>query len=131
MAIVAHDREQPRHEWTLRVFIAYGIGGLALLLWQTAARSGETAGIPFRLGHPWQVVLIFLAFSVAVSMLKFKLTDKIFVSFLLIGCMAMVPLLGGVVAAWIASGMAIAARLLAMAGIGLVKYEGAERRVEY
>jgi|GEM_PF-2453736 len=129
MAIVAHDVEKPRREWTIRVLVFYAIAGAAILIWQTLARREETAAIVSRLDHPWHVIAIFVAFSIAVSMLKFKLTDKIFVSFLIIGCMASVPLLGGVISAWIAVVTSIATRTLALFRIGPVRFSG-DRQIE-
>jgi signal transduction histidine kinase/CheY-like chemotaxis protein len=131
MPIVAHDHETPRREWTLRLFIAYGIAGAVLLLWATIATWDETAATLASLPGAPRVVLIFAALTLASAFLKFHLTDKVFVSFTLGACMAMVPLLGGVVTAWIAVAASVVARLLALRGIGPIKYAGGDRPVEH
>jgi len=120
MAIVAHDQEKPRREWTIRVLVVYALAGAAILIGRTIGRLGETAG------HPWQVIAIFIAFSIAVGLLKFKLTDKFFVSFLLIVCIAMVPILGGVLSAWIAVTAAMFTRI-----VMLMRQGSADRPVEH
>src|SRR3954453_15071656 len=114
MAIVAHDVEKPRREWTIRILIVYAIAGAAIVIWQTIARRDETAAILARLDHPWHVIAIFVAFGLAAGMLRFRLTDKIHVSFLLIGWLAMGPVLGGVLSAWIAAATAMITRALAL-----------------
>src|SRR3954454_21215032 len=126
MAIVAHDVEKPRREWTIRILIVYAIAGAAIVIWQTIARRDETAAIVRRLDHPWHVIAIFVAFGLAAGMLKFKLTDKIFVSFQMIVCMAMLPILGGVLAAWIAVAAAMITRTIV-----LIRDGAGDRIVEY
>jgi len=131
MPIVAHDHEQPSRVWTLRLFVAYGVAGAAILIWQTVARWDQTAAALARIDHGALVVAIFLAMTLASSFLKFHLTDNFFVSVILINCTAMIPLLGGVVAAWIAVFASVTARLLAMRGIGPIKYGGGDPPVEH
>jgi signal transduction histidine kinase/CheY-like chemotaxis protein len=131
MAILAHDQEKPRREWTIRLFVFYAVAGAAILIEQTFAQRDATAAIVSRLDHATFVIAIFVVFSIAVSMLKFKLTDKVFVSFLIPSCTAMVPLLGGVLAAWICVGAAILCRLAALKRIGPIKYDGSDPPVEY
>jgi hypothetical protein len=114
MPIVAHDHEQPRRAWTLRLFVAHGIAGAAILVWLTVVRWEETAATLARIDHGPLVVTIFVALTLASSLLKFQLTDKVFVSVILINSTAMVPLLGGVVAAWIAVFASVTSRLLAL-----------------
>jgi signal transduction histidine kinase/CheY-like chemotaxis protein len=131
MPIVAHDREQPRREWTLRLFVAYGVAGAAILIWLTIATSDQTAATLARLDHGPLIVTIFVVLTLASSFLKFPLTDKLFVSFILVDCMAMIPLLGGVMTAWIAVFASVFVRVLALHGIGPVKYEGGDPPVEH
>jgi signal transduction histidine kinase/CheY-like chemotaxis protein len=131
MPIVAHDRELQSRLWTLRLFVAYGFTGAAILIWQTVASWNQTAATLARIDHGPLVVAIFLAMTLARSFLKFHLTDNFFVSVILINCTAMIPLVGGVVAAWIAVFASATARLLAMRGIGPIKYDGGDPPVEY
>jgi signal transduction histidine kinase/CheY-like chemotaxis protein len=123
MPIAGHDHETPRREWTLRLFLAYGAAGAAVLVWQTIARWDETAATLARLDDAPLVIAIFLAVSLASAFLKFQLTDKFFVAFILVDCAAMIPLLGGVVTAWIAVGASVFARLLGLRGIGPIRYD--------
>jgi hypothetical protein len=131
MPIVAHDQEKPRREWTLRLFIAYGIAGAAILIWQTIAQWDQTAATLGRLVDWPLVVAIFVALTLASAFLKFHLTDKVFISFILINCTAMIPLLGGVVTAWVAVFAGITGRLLSLRGIGPIKYDGGDPPVEH
>jgi signal transduction histidine kinase/CheY-like chemotaxis protein len=130
MPIVGHDHERPRRDWTLRLFVAYGVAGAAILLWQTMARWDETAATLARMADGPLVVAILLALGLASAFLKFHITDKVFVAFILIDCAAMIPLLGGVTAAWIAVGASMTARLMALRGIGPIKYDGGDLPVE-
>ncbi|HYC92975.1 MAG TPA: GAF domain-containing protein [Thermoanaerobaculia bacterium] len=131
MPIVAHDREKPRRQWTLRLFIGYGIAGATILIWQTVARWDQTAATLAQVDDGPLVLAIFVALTLASAFLKFPLTDKIFVSFILVNCTAMIPLLGGVPTAWIAVFASVTARLLALRGIGPIKYDGGDPPVEY
>ena len=79
MPIVGHDHEKPRRDWTLRIFVAYGVAGAAILLWQTMARWNETAAALARAGDAPLVILIFAALSLASAFLKFHITDQVFV----------------------------------------------------
>jgi signal transduction histidine kinase/CheY-like chemotaxis protein len=131
MPIVAHDHERPRREWTLRLFTVYGIAGAAVLAGATIAAWDETAAALVRLDGAPLVIAIFAALTLASAFLKFNLTDKVFVSFTLGACTAMIPLLGGVLTAWIAVLASVFARLLALRGIGPIKYGGGDRPVEH
>jgi hypothetical protein len=102
---------------TLRLFLAYGIAGGAILIWQTIAQWDRTGATLAAIGHGPLVVAIFVVLTLVSAFMKFHLTDKVFVSFILINCPAMIPLLGGVTAAWIAISASVAARLLALRGI--------------
>ncbi|HEU4888910.1 MAG TPA: GAF domain-containing protein, partial [Thermoanaerobaculia bacterium] len=90
---------------------------------QTIARSDQTAATLARVDDAPIVVIIFVAVTLASAFLKFHLTDKVFVSFILVNCTAMIPLLGGVVTAWIAVLASVTARLFALRGIGPIKYD--------
>ncbi|HEX2062163.1 MAG TPA: GAF domain-containing protein, partial [Thermoanaerobaculia bacterium] len=64
------------------------------------------------------------------ALLKFRLTRNVFVSVVLVACAAMIPLLGGVVAAWTAVFASIVTRLLALRGIGSARDHGGDPPVE-
>jgi GAF domain-containing protein len=131
MPIVAHDYETPRREWTLRLFVAFGFAGAAILVWLTIAGWDRSAATLARLDEWPLVVAIFAALTLGSALLKFHLTDKVFVSFILVSCAAMIPLLGGVVTAWIAVSASIVARLLALRGIGPIRFDDGDRAVEH
>ena len=131
MPIVGHDHEKPRREWTLRVFITFGIAGAAILIWQTIAQWDQTAATLARVEDAPFVVTIFVALTLASAFLKFHLSDKVFISFILVSSTAMIPLLGGVVTAWIAVLASVTARLFALRGIGPIKVVDDDRPVEY
>ena len=130
MPIVGHDHEKPRRDWTLRLFLAYGVAGAAILVWQTVAGWGETAATLARLEDGPLVIAIFLALSLASAFLKFRITDKVFIAFILVVCAAMIPLLGGVMTAWIAVAASMVARLFALRGIGPIRYDSGDRALE-
>src|SRR4029077_20356315 len=67
------------------------------------------------------LILLFLAFAGALGSLKFELTNLVFASLLITAYMAMFPLLGVVISAWIAVITAIGVRILGMKQIGPVK----------
>jgi len=131
VAIVARDQEKPRREWTIRVTVFYAITAAAILIAHTIQHRDEVGLVLSRLDHAPFVVGTFVVFAFAVSLLKFKLTDKIFVSFIVPACTAMAPLLGGVLCAWIAVGTAIICRILAINRIGPIKYDGSDFVLEY
>ncbi len=131
LAIVARDQEKPRREWTIRVMVVYAVAGAGILIAHAIRNRDEVASVLARLDHAPYVIATFVLFAFAVSLLKFKLTDKIFVSFLVPACTAMGPLLGGVLCAWIAVGTALICRILAIRRIGPIKYDGNDFVLEY
>ncbi|HET8774191.1 MAG TPA: GAF domain-containing protein [Thermoanaerobaculia bacterium] len=130
MPIVAHDHEKSRREWTLRLFIAYGAAGAAVLVWQTIVRWDETAAAVARISDGLLVVAVFAAVALVSAFLRVQLTENLSVSFMLANCAAMTPLLGGVVTAWIAVLAAIVARLCAVRGISPLHDDGNDLRLD-
>ncbi|HEY0370886.1 MAG TPA: GAF domain-containing protein, partial [Thermoanaerobaculia bacterium] len=130
MPIVAHDHERPWRSWTLRLFLAYGVFGALILAGATLALWRETAATVAHVEDAGLVVTIFFALALATALLRFHLTERVFVSVILVVCAAMIPLLGGVVTAWLAVAASVTARLLAFHGIGPVKYDGADPELE-
>src|SRR5207244_7149640 len=77
------------------------------------------------------LVAILIAFAFTLALLKFPLSDQIFVSLMVTAVLAIFPLLGPVMTAWIAVLAAVAARLLAIARIGPVKIDSADPPFEW
>ena len=117
------DTEQIHRQWTVSLYLAIGATGLLVMLWQTFARAGETARIFRTIPNATLVIAIFAAFTFAVSMLKFHLSEKIFMSLMLTSCAAMLPILGGVLTAWIVLSCAIISRFLGLHHIGPIKLD--------
>lgn len=104
----------------LRLQQSQGFLGLAALIVYTALRPGEPAAALAALGEregPLVFLLLF-AFSGILSLLKFRMTEEIFVSPPVLAIVAAIPILGPVTAAWIAVTVSLATRAMAMAGIG-------------
>ncbi|MCU1349868.1 MAG: multi-sensor signal transduction histidine kinase, partial [Acidobacteria bacterium] len=115
--------------WT---FVSQGVIGLALMLLVTWSQRDVTAGILARLGPDAPVlILLFLVFATTLALLKFELTDLIFVSLVITAYTAMFPLLGAVLSSWIAVFVSIVTRFLSMQQIGPVKINMADPPVEY
>ena len=103
------------------VFLTQGIAGLLLVVAMTVLRLHETALIVDRLGAAAPLLLvIFFAFALTLSLVKYELTSLIYVSLGITAYMAMSPLFGMVITAWMAVIVAIGSRILAMAKIGPV-----------
>jgi signal transduction histidine kinase len=105
----------------ISVFLTQGIAGLILVVTMTVLRLHEPALIVERLGPAAPLlILIFFAFALTLSLVKYELTSLIYVSLGITAYMAMSPLLGMVITAWMAVLVAIGSRILAMAKIGPV-----------
>src|SRR5437868_8945701 len=103
------------------VLLTQGIAGLLLVVAMTVLRLHETALIVDRLGPAAPLLLvIFFAFALTLSLVKYELTSLIYVSLGITAYMAMSPLFGMVITAWMAVLVAIGSRILAMAKIGPV-----------
>src|SRR6266540_5089156 len=102
-------------------FLTQGIAGLLLVVTMTVLRFHEAALVVERLGPAAPLlILIFFAFALTLSLVKYELTTLIYVSLGITAYMAMSPLLGMVLTAWMAVLVAIGSRILAMAKIGPV-----------
>ena len=132
MALVsaAHDPSSRRR--VIPVYLQHGAAGLALLVAVTFIRAGETSAIYHSLGPSAPIVVgLFFLFAFALALMKFPLTEQIFVSLVITADMAMFPLLGVVVSAWLAAGTAILQRVLAMLHIGPSKIEMRDAPLEW
>jgi len=117
---------------TLTVFLTQGFAGLLLMIWITWLRFDQTAVILHRLQpHAAAVILILIAFATTLALLKFELTELIFVSLVLTAYTVIIPILGVVMSSWLAVLVAGFARILALKQIGPAKIEATDRPVEY
>jgi signal transduction histidine kinase len=106
----------------ISVFLAQGVAGLLLMLFLTWLRQDQVSAVFARLGDNAPILIaVFIAFATTLALLKFELTDVIYVSLVMTAFMAFFPLLGTVITAWIAVLVAIGARILGMRQIGLTK----------
>src|SRR5437899_4215505 len=114
------------------VFASQGVAGLAVMLWTTAILHTRTLAILNKLGPDAAILIgVFVAFATTLALLKFELTDVIFVSLAMMAYMAMFPLLGAVMTSWLVVLIAIVTRLLAMRQIGPVKISMQDPAIEY
>ncbi len=114
------------------VFLRQGIVGLILLVYLTATRLDEPLRIYRALGPSAPILIAILAvFTCTLALLKFALTDQIFVSFVVTAVFAVFPLLGAVTASWLGVIAAVGSRLLGIARIGPVKISLADPKLEY
>src|SRR5437763_8694344 len=103
----------------ISVFLTQGIAGLILVVTMTVLRFHEPALVVERLGPAAPLlILIFFAFALTLSLVKYELTSLIYVSLGITAYMAMFPLLGVVITAWMAVIISIGSLILAMANIG-------------
>jgi len=116
---------------TITVFLTQGLAGLLLMLWVTWLRIDQTAAILHRLQpNAAGVILILIAFATTLALLKFELTELIFVSLVLTAYTVMIPILGVVISSWLAIAVAGFARVLALKQIGPAKIEPSDRFVD-
>jgi signal transduction histidine kinase len=116
---------------TITAFLTQGIAGLLLMVLVTVVRRDQTAAILHTL-HPNAplVILIFAAFAATLALLKFELTELIYVSLVMTAFTSMIPQLGGVLSSWIAVIVTMATRILGLKQIGPAKIEAQDRLTE-
>ena len=103
----------------IAVFLTQGAAGLSLLLFLTWSRMDETVRILGTLGADAPILIaIFVVFAAVLAMLKFELTDLIFVSLGMTAYFSFAPLLGVVITSWLAVSVAMVTRILGMRSIG-------------
>jgi signal transduction histidine kinase len=126
------DSKAATRRRVLYVFMTQGLAGLLVMVAVTVLRFPQTASVIEKLApNATILVAIFVAFATALSLLKFELTNVIFISLAIMAYMSMLPLLGTILTAWLSVGVAIAARLFGMRQIGPVKIPMDDSRVEY
>jgi signal transduction histidine kinase len=103
MALVAAEHDPSSRRRVLGVYLQHGVAGALVLAAVTLVRRDEPARVIDALG-PSAPILIGLFFILALTLahLKFNLTEEIFVSLAVAAYIAMFPLLGMVMSAWIA-----------------------------
>src|SRR5258708_5039809 len=85
----------------ISVFLTQGAAGLAVMILFTVLRHDRSRLIVYKLGpNAWALITIAAAFTLAMALLKFELTTEIFVSLVITAAIAFLPLLGGVMTAW-------------------------------
>ena len=130
MPLVATDRASSSRNRAMGVFLRQGVVGLGLLVYLTIVRFDEPARIWRALGPSAPIlVTILVAFAFTLALLKFALTDQIFVSFIITAAFAIFPLLGTVMTGWLVVLAAGFSRILGLRSIGPVKIDNA--RIEY
>ncbi|HEX8253600.1 MAG TPA: ATP-binding protein [Thermoanaerobaculia bacterium] len=103
----------------ISVFLVQGLAGLLVMVWLTWVRSEQTAAILQSLGSDALILIaIFVAFACTLALLKFELTDLVYISFVIAVYMAMFPILGLVLSSWIAVFVSIAMRVLSLLQVG-------------
>src|SRR5262249_47916089 len=95
----------------IAIYLAQGSIGLLLMLAMTWLHHAEAGGIVGALGANATILIaILVIFGAALQLLKFELTNVIYVSLGIVAFMVMVPLLGTVLSSWITVIVAIAGR---------------------
>src|SRR5437764_9616202 len=126
------DSKAAKRRQILCVFATQGLAGLLVMVIVTVLRHQQTVSVIEKLApNATILVAIFVAFATALSLLKFELTNVIFISLAMMAYMSMLPLLGMVITSWIAVAVAITARLVGMRQIGPVKIPMDDAPVEY
>jgi signal transduction histidine kinase len=126
------DSKAAQRRRVLYVFMTQGLAGFLAMAAVSVIRYPQTIAIIDKLSPNATILIaVFVAFSTALSLLKFELTNVIFISLAMMAYMSMLPLLGTVITAWLAVAVAIAARLVGMRQIGPVKIPMDDQRVEY
>jgi signal transduction histidine kinase len=129
MATSASDAARRR---VISVFLIQGLAGLIVMLWLTWMRHDQTLAILRALGGNAPILIaIFIAFGVALALLKFELTDLVYVALVITAYMAMFPLLGIVLSSWIAILVSVGTRVLALNQIGPAKIARQDPATDY
>jgi signal transduction histidine kinase len=128
----ATSTESARRRNVITIFLLQGFAGLAAMIYVALERRSQTAAIIRALGSHAVILLgIFIVFSMIVALLKFELTEQIYVSLLTTVCIAFYPLLGPVLTSWLAVTVAIIARILAVQQLGPIKTDTRDPFTEY
>ncbi len=114
----------------ISVFLTQGVAGLSVMILFTVLRQDQTRLIIQKLGpNAWVLIAIAAAFTLAMALLKFELTREIFVSLVITAAIAFLPLLGGVMTAWMIVVIGTSVRWLSMRRLAPAHDE--DRPLEY
>ncbi len=120
--MAAHVHLQAARGRVISVFLIQGLAGLVVMSWLTWLRQDQTRTVLLALGSDGPILIaIFVVFATTLALLKFELTELVYVALVITSYMAMFPLLGMVLSSWIAVGVSIATRFLGLRQIGPVK----------
>jgi len=132
MALVAAEHDPSSRRRVFAVYMQHGVVGALALIAVTILRYDEPARVLDALGSSGPMLaLLFFLFAATLSLLKFKLTEQIYVSLGTSAYIAMFPLLGVVLSAWIAVTAAATQRLLGMLQIGPLKVDMRDGSLEW
>jgi signal transduction histidine kinase len=117
----------------ISVFALQGTIGLIAMIALTIFARQQTGEIVRALGldHAILLVITFFAVASALQLLKFELTNLIFVSLGIASFVAMYPILGGVITSWTAVVAAMGTRYIGMRELGPVKVDMSDPTVEW
>jgi signal transduction histidine kinase len=116
----------------ISVFLTQGVAGLAVMVLFTWLRWDQTRIILEKLGPNAPALLIIAAaFTLAMALLKFELTSEIFVSLVITSAIAFLPLLGGVMTAWMIVIIGTTVRWLSLKNVGPARLEVEDLPLEY
>ena len=116
----------------ISVFLIQGLAGLVVMVWLTWLRRDETAAILQALGSDAPILIaIFIVFATTLALLKFELTDLVYISFVITVYMAMFPILGLVLSSWIAVFVSIGTRVLSLLQIGPARIARQDPATDY
>src|SRR3954454_9528823 len=106
----------------ITIFLLQGIAGLAAMVWVAYVRRAQTAAILHSLGADAVILIgIFIVFLGSVALLKFELTEQIYVSLMTTACLAFYHLLGPVLTSRLAVAVQMRTRILAVQQLGPIK----------
>lgn len=132
MVLVAADREQSSRRKLATTLAIQGSAGLLLMVAVAIKRVDATRATLATLGpDAWLLIPLFAAFALALALLKFKLTERVFVALGLTAATTMLPILGVVITSWIAVAASAISRLLAIKQIGPNKSDLADPAMDY
>src|SRR5687767_5501709 len=124
MALVAAEHDPSSRRRVYAVHVQHAVIGALVLVAATIFRREEPAQVLAALGPSGPLLLIlFFFFATILALLKFKLTEEIFVSLAVTAYFVMFPLLGMVLSAWIAVASSMVPRLLGVLQIGPSKVD--------